>query len=295
MDERQAQIQTGAGLTESRLNVEFIDALKKWGPWLIILVAGVVLVYAGVGRLRTARERALTEAFAALNDAQVAGNPAGLVAVADAQAAYPQIALQARLSAADVWLVNAARGTRPGAQPQAQDKGGDFAPEDLLKPEDIGPLLSQAREQYRLALEASEPKPEWWIQTAAALYGLAAVAEAEGKLDEAKSYLERAVALAKSHELPKTAAIAQKRIDTLSQATTAPTLPARADVHSAPKPPAPTPPPAPSIDWSADYLMGDFTFPPTPLILDEPAPAPTAPSAPVAPAPATPATPAGTP
>lgn len=287
MDERQAQIQTGAGLTESRLNVEFIDALKKWGPWLIILVAGVVLVYAGIGRLRASRERALTDAFAALNDAQVAGNPSGLVAVAEAQASYPQIVLQARLSAADIWLINAARGTRPGAQPLAQDKGGDFAPEDLLKPEDRAPLLAQAREQYRLALDAAEPKPEWWIQRSAALYGLAAVAEAEGQLDEAKTYLERAGALAKAQELPKTAAIAQKRIDTISEAATMPALPAQADVQSAPKPVPPPAPPAPSIDWSADFLMGNFLFPPTPLLFEDAAPA--SPDAPApAPAPGTP-------
>ena len=42
-DDRRREVEVGAGLQESRLNEEFIDALKKHGPKVIYALAAVVL------------------------------------------------------------------------------------------------------------------------------------------------------------------------------------------------------------------------------------------------------------
>ena len=43
MEERQTQIREGAGLEESKLNVEFIDWLQRWSTPILLLVAGAAL------------------------------------------------------------------------------------------------------------------------------------------------------------------------------------------------------------------------------------------------------------
>src|SRR5262245_7049428 len=95
MDERQAQIREGAGLDEARLNVEFIEFLKKWSTPLLVIIALVALGYFGLQKLREARHAALTTAFTQLDAARTSGNPSGLLAVADehnGQGAVPEIA-----------------------------------------------------------------------------------------------------------------------------------------------------------------------------------------------------------
>ncbi len=43
MDERQEQVQVGAGLQESRLNTDLINWLNKWGSHILSVVALIVL------------------------------------------------------------------------------------------------------------------------------------------------------------------------------------------------------------------------------------------------------------
>lgn len=239
MDERQQQIQTGAGLTEARLNTEFIDALKKWGPWVVMLVAAVVLGYVGLGRLREARERSRAESFGAFNEAERAGNPVNLIRVAEENAALPGLAAQSRISAADALMLSIARGVMPGVEVPPD---GLVHVNDLMNAEQKSTLLEQAKTQYQMALETSDAHPELWVQRLGALMGLAAVAETTGKFDDAKSAYQRAVEVAQKQELAEMAKVIQERLKTLESLPTITLIPS-AKVRSRPADP-------PSFDFT---------------------------------------------
>ena len=52
MDERQTQIREAAGLDESRLNTEFVEFLRKWGPIALGVLAVAALAFVGRNYLR---------------------------------------------------------------------------------------------------------------------------------------------------------------------------------------------------------------------------------------------------
>lgn len=292
---QQQQIQTGAGLTESRLNTEFIDALKKFGPWVVILIAAAILAYAGWGRLKEAREARTLEAFRSLEEARVAGNPDNLVRYAEEAGGAGRVALaiQARLSAADVLLFSAARGTRPGASIDPQT--GTVAPEDVLDDAGVKGLLDQAKAQYAQVLSATETDSTLWLHRLGAQFGLAAVAESTGAPADAKKHYQDARALAEQQGLTQLAGQIDERISSLMQLPAKVALISEAEVKSAP--PRPKPMDRAEIEKmireqmeaqaraesaSSSELpqaMGPFSFPPTPIVPVDDAPAPSAPGA----------------
>lgn len=249
MDERQAQIQTGAGLTEARLNTEFIDALKKWGPWAVMILAVVILAYVGLGRLRESRERAATEAFAAFNEAERAGNPVNLIRVAEENESRPALAAAARLAAADALMLAAARGVMPGVE---VPNDGVVNIADVLSADQKKQLIEQARTQYQTVLASAERDRERWIQAIGAAMGLASAAEAQGQFDAAKTAYQRAKQLAETHDLPAVQKIITDRLASLESLAEI-TLVESAKVRSRP-PDAPTWDPTPIVPGSSEAI-----------------------------------------
>ena len=62
----QRQIQAGAGLQESRLNEDFINFLRKWGPFFTYGILAIVLVWLGIGQYQSWKARQSAQAFADL-------------------------------------------------------------------------------------------------------------------------------------------------------------------------------------------------------------------------------------
>jgi hypothetical protein len=156
MDERQAQIREGAGLDEARLNLEFIEFLKKWSTPALIIVAVIALGYFGWQKRKEMRAAAVTNAFVQLEAASDAGNPAGLLAVADEHRAHGAVAEIAYLKAADIHLSSYRAGLAPGSRVTSDGTPED--PKDLLSEDDRKKQLERAAELYRWVVNETAGK-----------------------------------------------------------------------------------------------------------------------------------------
>jgi tetratricopeptide (TPR) repeat protein len=293
MEERHGQIREGAGLEESRLNVEFIDFLKKWSTPALVVIAVVAIGYFGLLKYREYEKRAHDDAFMQLEAAATSGSPAGLLAVAADHPERAAIAELARLYAADLHLDAARSGLAPGA---VADPATGRPPEtDLLTPEQRSQQLDSAEKLYQLVVDRTIDKPAERQLGIGALYGLAAVAESRGKFDDARRHYERIIDVATKAGLEYEVSRAQSRIDSLPDLQVLPVLLAETDLPprmsgtiqpiTDPFLTSDTPPP-PDIGGP---LGPDVPQAPTPLTPDAPptTPAPEQP-APEQPAPANP-------
>jgi tetratricopeptide (TPR) repeat protein len=178
------------------------------------------------------------------------------------------VADTARLEAADIFLDSARRGLAPGAAP---DQTGKYPDTDILTEEQKQKNLSDAADLYKAVVESTGADSSRFQQAISGLYGLAAVAEERGKLDEARAHYDRVVQLAKSNGLSEEIKRAQGRIDTLGSLAQPPRLYVAADL-AANKQPTLTPiaaPPGlngPQFDPSppAGPASPDNVFPPAP-------------------------------
>ncbi|HVZ93431.1 MAG TPA: tetratricopeptide repeat protein, partial [Phycisphaerales bacterium] len=91
MEDRQKQIQVGAGLQESRLNADLIQFLQKYGTPILMVVLVIVLGYVGWSKYNRWQAERRDEAFAAYQaarggvgaDGTLAGSPDNLLKVAE--------------------------------------------------------------------------------------------------------------------------------------------------------------------------------------------------------------------
>ncbi|MBX3376979.1 MAG: hypothetical protein KF678_08250 [Phycisphaeraceae bacterium] len=285
MDDRQTQIREGAGLTESKLNVEFIDWLRKWSTPILGLIAVVALGIVLMNRLERSRAAALDRAFEELETAarSATPNPETLKAVAAENAGIRAVPILAEMEAADLYLRSTRLGLRLGAKPKDD---GTFPTEELLTPEQRDANLAEADRLYRKVLDATASDKKKAVHALGAAFGVAAVAEARGNLDAAKQAYERAASIAESAGLKGQVAVAKSRIENLGKLAEAPKLLAQADL---PKPPAPPATQAPgAAEPGAGAVFQPIALPETPAEEPKPEASPEAPKAepPQTPAPA---------
>ncbi|MEQ8850875.1 MAG: hypothetical protein RIB32_03735 [Phycisphaerales bacterium] len=180
MDERQRQVQVGAGLQESRLNTEFIDWLKKWGNRILTVVLVLVAVYAGTKWYERWQDQKVDAAFEEweaarqYQEGRVQGNPLALIDIANEHEGQASVAELARLDAAGVWLDHASVGLKVGADRQMPSE------EDVLTDDELNDYLERAEETYQQVLDATAGKSEKLVLAQAARRGLAAVALSRG-------------------------------------------------------------------------------------------------------------------
>ena len=124
MDERQTKIREAAGLDESRLNTEFVEFLRKWGPIALGVLAVAALAFVGRNYLREQSVIRTDSAFLELESAQREGNPDVLLRVADTYAGERGVPHLARLQAADVLFQSARAGVSPRVRAGAGLSGG---------------------------------------------------------------------------------------------------------------------------------------------------------------------------
>lgn len=231
LDRRQTEIEVGAGQTESRINREFVDFLQKYSGYAIMGVALLVLAIWGYGKLAERRESLETLAWKDRWGAVRAGNPTGLIKVAEDHPGEQSVALLSRLRAADILLNSVALGLVPGAQRDPATGRLTNEQQDLLTSEKRVELLNRAAEQYRTVLSLTAGRAELVAIAFSAATGLAAVAESKGDWDAARKAYEEAKATAQAAGVAELVATAQSRLDSL-ESLRAVRLPGQSEIQS---------------------------------------------------------------
>jgi hypothetical protein len=238
-DNRLNQITEGAGLQESRLNVEFIEFIRKWSTPVLLVLAALAVGYFLWNKQKDARAARIDEAFEQLNQSTETTSPSpdALRRIAEDYQGVTGVRLLALLGAADEYLRAVTRGVKPGAV--LNNEGIAENPEDLLTDEDRERFLAEAETLYKEVHATAAEKPSLALHTLSALYGLAAVAESRGDVDAAKNVLEQAHKLANDHGFAEHAVRTQERIAALPSRATEVALYRKAELPEIPalKPP----------------------------------------------------------
>lgn len=233
MDERQQQIQVGAGLQESRLNTDLIAWLEKWGTWILAVLCVVVLSYVGWNYYQKQQREGMDKALAAFNTARGTlgidgirtGSPDGLLAVARE---FPRVSTLASMEAAEIYLGSARRGVRPGGNVLTP------ADEDVLSPEQQTEMLTQAGTLFTEAKTQTDNTAAKALLNMRARLGIAAVAISKGEIDQARTILTEMEARATQMGLTEHATEAKRRLDSLPQLAAPTTLLKNADLAAVP-------------------------------------------------------------
>lgn len=242
MEDRQRQIQVGAGLQESRLNTDLIQFLNKYGSWILTVVLVVVLAYVGYTKYQQHLDSKRDEAFDAYLAARVGvgpdgvltGSPDNLLRVADEKRGQGAVWELASLDAADICLGAARRGYRPGTD-MANPK-----PEDALTDAEKTEQLKKADAAYRAVLDAAQRTGDKRPTALRARWGLVATALSLGEFDRAKAMLEEIVSAGERDGLEFQAALAKKRLEAMPRLMSPPVLLAEADLPESARAPKPS-------------------------------------------------------
>ncbi|HRQ71398.1 MAG TPA: hypothetical protein PLU35_00040 [Phycisphaerales bacterium] len=266
IDKRHTEIKEGAGLDESRLNLEFVDFLRKWSTPVLLILAIAAVGYFLYTRQQEAKRERTADAFRQFTVVAMSANPSpeSLVGIAEAFGDVRGIGPMARLAAADEYLRAVRRNLRPGSE--LGPGGVVLDPEDELKPEERARFLDEAERLYRRAHADTAGNPAMTLHTLGALYGLAAVAECVGDTNAARNVLDQALMLAEKRGYPQHVVIARERLEALSKGA-APVRLYRAD-ELAPLPGLPTQ----QLPTLEEMMMeSEEAGPPPPEAPDEPA------------------------
>lgn len=215
MDERQQQIRERAGLEESRLNVELVEFLRKWSTPILLVIAAAALAFFGWQKLQQAQINKVNRAFAEFEAASEVAQPSpdSLKAVAVATRGVKGVPMLARLSAADAYLDAVRKGVVVGAM--LKQDGGVEKPQDVLTDEQRAGYLKEAELLYGEVLaEAGTAEPQA-LYAVGAIFGMAAVSECRGDVDDARRKYESAETQAQAAGFGPLAEVARKRIENL--------------------------------------------------------------------------------
>ncbi len=250
-DRRLAEQMHQKELTESRVNEDFVQWLKTSGPtWLIAILLGVA-GFMGVMRWKEYAVQAREEAWIALAQSTL---PSSLEDVAEEHEKYLGVRQLARLRAAGQHL-RAVQTNRPlseVADPAATDPNEE-RPE--LSEDERSDHLTQADRLFQTVLGDDDGSDDLTIYMTNALFGRAAVAEAQGDLEGAKGFYEQAAQRAGDYA-PQIAARAERRIESLERLDTVAALPTTAEL--------------PALDRSAITTPGRSDFSLTSPIRQDP-------------------------
>ena len=177
-------------LTESRINEDFVEWLKKKGPTWLLVVLIAVCSYLAIVNFREKRRSYESEAWQALFAADL---PGALEDIADEYDDVGQIASFARLSAARRLLRLVQAGTSLDLAPQS-DPNNPTAPipvPDPLTPDDRVVYLKRAENLYQAVLDADPGDMGSTLFAITALNGMAAIAECRGDVTAAQQWYDK--------------------------------------------------------------------------------------------------------
>lgn len=241
MDDRQRQIQVGAGLQESRLNTELIGFLQKYGSPLLTAVLVIVLAYVGYSRYHQWQadkdDKAFEQYIAARvgygNDGVLTGNPDNLLQVAQETDGRRSVWALATLDAADIALASARRGLLPGAATAAPK------PEEMLSAEQVREMLKKAESGYQSVLDRVGSNTDMTPLMIRARWGAIATAISLGEFDRAEAALNELIQEAERLSLADQASIAKLRLADLPKFKSPPVFVAAAELPESARAPAP--------------------------------------------------------
>lgn len=243
MDKRQAQIRERAGLEESRLNVEFIEFLKKYSTPALVVIAVAAGGFVAYQRYTQGKIAKIDNAFYELETVGSSSSPSpdSLAQVAADFAGLRAVPALAYLEAGDAVMLNVQRGVREGAT--VKNDGTLEKAEDALSDADRTAYLARAEEFYNKALqEAQSPAARMPIRIGA-LFGLAAIAESRGDGEGAKSRYEQIVKLTDGSTWGVKATIAKERMGRLDSLKTPVRVVSKGDLPKLPGEDVPQLPP----------------------------------------------------
>lgn len=218
MDDRQRQIQVGAGLQESRLNTDLIQWLEKYGTWVLSAVLVVVVVYVGWTRYSAWKLDKLDVGFEQYQAARVGvgadgvllGSPDNLLTVARENEGRGSISHLARLDAAEIYLGCVRRGLRPGSNIN------ESKPEDAISADETSQMIETARSLFEEVRSATAGRSQLAPLHLRSMWGLVAVAMSRNETDKAKTLLEEIEQVARRAKLDEQADKAKARIEAVS-------------------------------------------------------------------------------
>jgi hypothetical protein len=235
MDERQRQIREQAGLDESRVNEELIEFLRKWGTPILLVIALVSVAYAANSHFKRRDQERMEEAFAEL--AAVSGSPTpspeSLRRIGEDYDGVKAVGILARLQAADIYLNTLRTGLKPGVTPRPD---GTRDPSDVITEDERALYLSQAREMYQKVVELSAGRPGRETLHINGLYGLAAVEECAGRMEQAREVYGILAGVAERAGFVAHAELARKRSADLVALDRVPALLSQAQLPPLPVP-----------------------------------------------------------
>jgi hypothetical protein len=219
MDDRLKQVQT-TDLTDSRLNHEFVAWLKTSGMNYLLMLLLVACAFLAWDWWNRKQGEAIDTAWTELASAT---SPAALRGVAQTHAAVDGVAELSLLTAGDILLQSARSGLRPGLA--AGDEGAELTPEDKAN------SLLEADAFFAEAVELASARPGFAGKPMmiAGLFGRAAAAEGAGRLDDARTHLEKVVEIS-TPEYPPLAEQANARLENLDGIGAHASLPNQADL-----------------------------------------------------------------
>lgn len=260
MDDRQRQIKEGAGLEESRLNVEFIEWLRTWGPRFLTIALIALVAYVGWIQYHRYHKGNTNKSFAdyeaLVTDPQV--TPEALLEFAQGHSNTPGLVASARLMAADLFMNAVRTGVEPGSSPTPD---GSYLETDLLTQARRDELLGKATAAFEQTLSQTSGKPGMELQAINALFGLAAVAETRADWKTAESRLNEAKAACEATRFDALAVVAAGRIARLPELQNPPRLYAQSELPKPPAPPEPVPVPEGPVPAPGDAPGADGTPP----------------------------------
>jgi hypothetical protein len=223
MDTRHSEIVEGQGLTESRLNQDFINWLNVWGPKVLYLVLAIVVVYAGTQWWQRRQVAMLDQAFAALDSARISGSPIALESVARDHAGQGAVGQLASLDAADAYLAQARLGMLPSADPTTG--------QGVLTPEQVTEALDKADKLYEKVFVSTSMKKLPTVHVSSR-WGQASVSLQRGDYEAAKRLYQEVDALAQAASLFSISEIAQEKLAELETLQTLGPLISSEDIAS---------------------------------------------------------------
>lgn len=235
MDRRLGEIKEGAGLEESRLNLELIEFLKRHSDkFFLVIIAGALLIL-GQRYWHQVVIDAEDSAWTSYNEAQLVGaerleelamtKPGLLDGFAYSYDDRFGLRMSALLDAGDEYLEAVTLGVKPHVlMPLRQNPFGfgDIADEDRLDDESRAATIGKAESAYNDVLEVAGEDEARLLYRIQAWYGLAASAEARKDLDTARNYYQLVIDNAGPFE--GQISLAENRIETLESVLTAPRI-----------------------------------------------------------------------
>lgn len=216
--ERLSGVHRSEQSSESNVNEEFVDWLKTKGPTYLLIVVLMLLAYLWWVRLADSREAREAQAWQTLQEAETSGMPSSFEHVAEQYDTIGSVGVVARLGGAQRLMDAVQRGVPIGADDAEAEEG-------TLSDDERDNYLARAERLYHEVIQRDGTKSyDMTLFAVKALNGLAAVFEARGDLDTARSYFEQAAVRADS-QYPHLAAQARRRAETIDMVGTIVSLP----------------------------------------------------------------------